>query len=306
MGELDMHQLIRTYRGLRIAAPAAEARLLASLAAVGQTSPVLVVPPEPAAPGRYVLIDGYRRVAALERLGRDTVAAVVVPMAEREALLWHHQQSGARARTALEEAWLLRELLERHGLSQAELARQLGHTESWVSRRLGLLTALPESVQQMVRQGRIGAHAAEKYLVPLARAKGEDCERVARAVAGAAVSTRARKRLYVAWKRGTAEQKPRLTDNPLMFLAAEAELHARCSEPPCRRTPPPLSPPLSLDDELALALDELARASRHICQQIEARAREIALPEPVRRAWTRAQSYLATLHHALEERCNAG
>jgi ParB family chromosome partitioning protein len=303
MGELDMHQLIRKYRGLRIAAPAAEARLLASLAAVGQTSPVLAVPITPAAHERYVLIDGYRRVAALERLGRDTVEAVVVPMEEREALLWHHQQSGARARTALEEAWLLRELSESHGLSQVELARLLGHTESWVSRRLGLLTALPESVQQMVRQGRIGAHAAEKYLVPLARAKGEDCERVARAVAGAGVSTRAMKRLYVAWKRGTAEQKQRLTDNPLMFLAAEAELDASRSEHPCRGS---ASPPLSLDDELALALDELARASRHISQQIEERAREIALPEPVRRAWTRAQSYLATLHHALEERCNAG
>jgi ParB-like chromosome segregation protein Spo0J len=28
-------------------------------------------------PGRYLVIDGYKRVAALQQLGRDTVEAVV-------------------------------------------------------------------------------------------------------------------------------------------------------------------------------------------------------------------------------------
>lgn len=214
-----MHQLVRTYRGLRIVAPAAQARLMASLAQVGQTMPVLVVAAED---GRYVLIDGYRRVAALERLGRDTVNAVVAPLCERDALVWHHQQSSERPRTALEQAWLMRELIDSHGLSPAELGRRLGRPRSWVSRRLARLTVLSDSVQQMVRQGRVCVHAAEKYLVPLARANTDDCERLAHAIAGAAVSTRAMKRLYVAWKRGTAEQKQRITDNPLLFLAARS------------------------------------------------------------------------------------
>jgi hypothetical protein len=41
---------------------------------------------------------------------------------------------------------------------------------SWVSRRLGLVTDLPPAVQEQVRLSAIGAHAAMKYLVPLARA----------------------------------------------------------------------------------------------------------------------------------------
>lgn len=105
MGELDLHQLIRRYRTLRIAAPTAEAKLLASLAAQGQTTPVLVVRAgEAGAVAQYVLIDGYRRVAALERLGQDTVLAVAASMSEHEALLWHHQQARERSRTALAAA----------------------------------------------------------------------------------------------------------------------------------------------------------------------------------------------------------
>ena len=37
-------------------------------------------------PDRYLVIDGYKRLAALEQLGRDTVEAVVWPMGEAEAL----------------------------------------------------------------------------------------------------------------------------------------------------------------------------------------------------------------------------
>jgi hypothetical protein len=38
-------------------------------------------------PDRYLVIDGYQRIAALEQLGRDTVEAVVRSLTEVEALL---------------------------------------------------------------------------------------------------------------------------------------------------------------------------------------------------------------------------
>ena len=44
-------------------------------------------------------------------------------------------------------------------------------SESWVSRRLALVSELPEPVQELVRSGGLPAHAAMKHLVPLARAK---------------------------------------------------------------------------------------------------------------------------------------
>lgn len=47
--------------------------IISSVAAEGQAN-------------RYVVIDGYKRIAALEQLGRDTVAAVVWPMSEAHIL----------------------------------------------------------------------------------------------------------------------------------------------------------------------------------------------------------------------------
>ena len=77
---------------------------------------------------------------------------------------------------AIEEGWFLRELETRFELNRDELARRFDRTPSWVSRRLGLVRELPESVQAHVRAGAIGAHAAMRYLVPLARANADDCE----------------------------------------------------------------------------------------------------------------------------------
>ena len=66
--------------------PARQRRLLASLAEAGQQTPIVVVAAEGQA-DRYVVIDGYKRIAALEQLGRDTVEAVVWPMSEAAAVL---------------------------------------------------------------------------------------------------------------------------------------------------------------------------------------------------------------------------
>ena len=54
------------------AVKARQRRLLASLADGGQQTPIVVVASEGQA-DRYVVIDGYKRIAALEQLGRDTV-----------------------------------------------------------------------------------------------------------------------------------------------------------------------------------------------------------------------------------------
>ena len=60
--------------------------MLASLAAAGQQTPIVVVVVS-GKPDRYPVIDGYKRIAALEQLGRDTVEAVVWDMSEADALV---------------------------------------------------------------------------------------------------------------------------------------------------------------------------------------------------------------------------
>src|SRR5437660_12390820 len=82
--QLEFHQLDRRWERLRVREPHRQRRLLASLADSGQQTPIVVVA---AGPDRYLVIDGHKRVAALEQLGRDTVEATVWAMGGAEALL---------------------------------------------------------------------------------------------------------------------------------------------------------------------------------------------------------------------------
>ena len=82
--QLEFHQLDRRWEHVRVRHPARQRRLLASLADSGQQTPIVVVAAEGQA-DRYVVIDGYKRIGALEQLGRDTVEAVVWPMSEAAA-----------------------------------------------------------------------------------------------------------------------------------------------------------------------------------------------------------------------------
>ena len=171
--ELEFHQLALRDERLKVVRPEPERRLMASLAEIGEQVPIVGV--AQAAEGPFVMIDGYKRVRALRRLGRDTVGASCWPGEEAEALIVIRLMQSGESETALEQSGLLDELQERFGFSRDELARRFGRTVSWVSRRLALIHELPDSIQEQVRRGEIGAHAAAKYLAPLARANGQAC-----------------------------------------------------------------------------------------------------------------------------------
>jgi hypothetical protein len=70
------------------------------------------------------IFDGYKRVAALEQLGRDTVEAVIWPLNEVQALVLDRSLHWSERESALEEGWLLAELEQRFGFGLEELARQ--------------------------------------------------------------------------------------------------------------------------------------------------------------------------------------
>jgi ParB-like chromosome segregation protein Spo0J len=127
---VELHQLLLRYERLRKRAPRAERTLLASLAEIGQQTPVVVV----ADAERFVLIDGYKRVRALKRLAHDVVLATRWELEEVEALLL---ERGLRrgSEDALDQAWLLAQLQERFGYSLEDLARRFEHNKSWVSGR---------------------------------------------------------------------------------------------------------------------------------------------------------------------------
>jgi len=222
----EFHQLERRWEHLRVRHPGRQRRLLASLAESGQQTPIVVVAAEGPA-DRYVVIDGYKRIAALEQLGRDTVEAVFWPMSEAEALVLDRSLRFSAQETALEQGWLLAELEQRFGDSLDELARRFDRSVSWVSRRLALVELLPEAIQQQVREGTIPAHLAMKFLVPVARVHLQDCERMAAAFAQHRCDARQAGRLYAAWRDSSPAIRKRILDEPELFLKAQRQVEPK-------------------------------------------------------------------------------
>src|ERR1022692_4566627 len=212
--QLEFHQLDRRWEHLRVRHPARQRRLLASLAESGQQTPIVVVAVEGQV-DRYVVIDGYKRIAALEQLGRDAVEAVVWPMSEAAAVLLDRSLRLSEHETALEVGWLLAELERRFRYSLGELARRFDRSVSWVSRRLALAEVLPEAIQQQVREG--------KFLVQVVRQSLEDCQRMAAIFAEHHCDTREAGQLYGAWRKGSPAVRKRILDDPELFFKTQRQ-----------------------------------------------------------------------------------
>ena len=225
--QIELQELELRYAALRVNDAARAARMKASFAVHGQQSPVAVVAANGGPELRYVLIDGYVRVMAAQALAHDCVDAVLLAVREPDALIMMHRLDEVARRSALEEGWLLDELIVRHGLTQQQLGKRLSRSKSWVCRRLALVYLLPECAQLAVRDGVIPAQGAMKYLVPLSRDNRAACERIVMHLgAEPAVTERELGRLYASWRSGTAEQRERIEAQPRLFLRVDEALQA--------------------------------------------------------------------------------
>jgi len=117
-----------------------------SLRKHGQLSPLAAVDED----GGLILVDGFKRQGAAEKIGleRLSVMPVAAQSAQSKALMYLLNRS--RGFTNIQEALLVRELVEVDGLQQVEAALILERHKSWVCRRLSMIRALaPEIVDDL-------------------------------------------------------------------------------------------------------------------------------------------------------------
>lgn len=291
--DIELHQVELRYSALRRRDARRERQVLSSLTEVGQLSPVVVVREQA---GGFVLVDGYKRMRALRRLHRDVVDAVVWELSEVEALLLTRRMRTAEGDSALEQGWLLRELHDRFELSCGELARRFDKSESWVSRRLALVSELPEAVQELVRRGELPAHAAMKHLVPLARAKKSGWEALAAAFAAHGLSSRQVGTLTAAWAAATEDGRKLILADPHLVLRAE-EQAARPKEK---------SPGERLLSDVA-ALGAISRRARRAAEAEQARGARWLFTAELGRAALAAEAEAEALFALVKtEVANAG
>lgn len=280
--KLEFHQLERRFEHLRVCRPERGRRLLASLAGSGQQVPIVTVAVKNQ-PNRYLVIDGYKRVAALQQLGRDTVEATVWEMSEAEALVLDRSMRLSERESAIEEGWLLAELEQHFGYTIEDLARRFDRSTSWVSRRLALVELLPGSVQQKVRAGEVSAQVAMKCLVPVARVSLDDCERLAVAFATHRFTTRQATQIYTAWREAAKSIRTRILEEPRLFLKTQ------------QQTAPPSPPAVELARDLEMVVAIANRAGRRF-----ARAGPLMDPAQLKDAHQKIERALNDLTHLAE------
>lgn len=116
--------------------------LARNIAAIGIHNPIHV---RPDAEGGYVIISGERRWRAAGIAGLEVVPCLVAAEGEldtgRNTLTQLSENLQRSNLKLLDVANALRRCLDETGLSQAELAKELGKSKSWVSKYLALLKA---------------------------------------------------------------------------------------------------------------------------------------------------------------------
>jgi ParB family chromosome partitioning protein len=127
------------------------AALAASIATHGVLQPVLLTE----TPDGLRLIAGERRLRAASIAGLTTIPAVVRSADEQQqlalALVENLQRSDLNA---LDEAVAFRRLIDEFGLTQEQVAHQVGRTRAAVANTIRLLAVAPE-LQDALRAGRI-------------------------------------------------------------------------------------------------------------------------------------------------------
>lgn len=225
--EIDLHRLDLRFAPARLMAPGAVNALAQSIEQSGQLVPCIAVSAADT-PG-LILIDGYRRIEALRRLGRDTARIETWTCPLANGLLSFFARTGQRSMDAIEEGLLLRELIQGMGLPQREVARQTGRDVSWVSRRLDLVCGLPDPLLQAVREGTLSPWAASRILAPLARANTAHASTVLDALKATPLTTRELALWFEHYQRATRSVRERMVAQPRLFiqsLATANELRA--------------------------------------------------------------------------------
>ncbi len=184
------------------------AGLMLSIKEKGLLEPIIVRPTKDG----FEIVAGMRRFEACKRLGWRMLPAHVVELNDREAfevsLLENIQRETLNP---IEEARAFRNYVDEFGYgAETELARRIGKSQEYVSRRIGLLS-LPQRVQDQIMRRRIAPSVAQE----LTLLNDEDAEEMADAIGAQGLSLREVRRI-VRHKQGeglrTSETIPSFMD----------------------------------------------------------------------------------------------
>lgn len=190
MKEVEISQIDRRFEPLRLKDKEAERAILSSILEKGIRDPLRCV----TKPEELILLDGFKRLRCALKLKIGVVPVVSVGSNETEAILQLLRLSNAKSLNILEQAALVDELNQAHGMTIYQIARYLERSPAWVSVRLGLMGNMSSVVKEAVFGGRFPVRS---YMYTLRRftrvnkIKCSDIDSFVKALSGKRLSIRA-------------------------------------------------------------------------------------------------------------------
>lgn len=165
----------------------------------------LILRPHPDRSDRYEIVAGERRWRAAQAARLHEVPAVIRSFDDTEALEVAIVENIQRSDlNPIDEAQAYRQLMDRFGHTQDQLSDALGKSRSHIANQTRLL-ALPEEVQDHLREGRLSAGHA-RVLVPL-----DNAAELARKIISGRLSVRQTEALARRGPGGPAAKTRRIT-----------------------------------------------------------------------------------------------
>ncbi len=141
--------------------PAALNELADSIRASGLAQPIVV---RPGADGRYVLVLGERRCRASKLAGKTTVSAIVRRLGDEQAAEMTIVENLQRQDlNCLEQSQAFARLSRDFNLTQEQIGQRTGVSRESVANYIRLMK-LPDSVQQLLGEGKLGFSEAKLLL----------------------------------------------------------------------------------------------------------------------------------------------
>jgi ParB family chromosome partitioning protein len=168
--ELPIRQLRTSLNAIRENNPAALTELASSIKEKGLMQPIVVRTKK----SYYEIVAGHRRFYACKFLHWTRVMCNIVEVDDKEAyelsLIENLQQ---KSMNPIEEGKAFRQYVKKFGWGgESDLARKIGKSQEYVSRRIRLLD-LPEEMQQEIMRNRISVSLAQE-LLPLHESESQE------------------------------------------------------------------------------------------------------------------------------------
>ena len=155
MKQVELSSLDLRYENCRIKSSGYERILMGSIAEQGIRDPLQGVD----TPEVRILLDGFKRYRCAKRLGIGIVPYRLLGTDEAGGIISLLRISNAKSLSILEQATFIDELMSEHGMSNGEIAGNLGKSKSWVSVRAGIIGEMSECVRKKLLSGQFPTYS---------------------------------------------------------------------------------------------------------------------------------------------------